>query len=73
MSEGSEYELTSDELREIVGREARRRHGISGEDFIRLVQTGDVYDECGESDDLVALVRLLPEGDFVLAGGGDAA
>jgi hypothetical protein len=59
-------EVSDDEIRAVVDRMARRRHGISGEEFVRLVRDGQVHELCGGSADIVSLVRLLPEGDFAL-------
>ena len=39
---------------------------MSGDSFIHAVMSGKVFEKCGGSADIVALVRLLPEGDFSL-------
>jgi len=59
-------DLSESDIRDVIDREARRRHGISGDEFIALVGSGEVDERCGTSADLVGLVRILQAGDFVL-------
>jgi len=64
--QSQDLEFTADEIHAAIDRMARARHDMSGEAFIEAVRTGAVHDECGGSADIVALVRLLPEGAYTL-------
>jgi hypothetical protein len=57
-----DLELTHDEIVALIEREAHRRYGLSAAAFVAQYRDG-TFDECGGAADLVALARMLPEGD----------
>jgi len=54
----TEIILSRDEIVALIEREAQKRYGINGAEFVRQVRDG-TFDECGNAADLIGLARLL--------------
>jgi hypothetical protein len=56
----NEFEVSPDEVRSILDKEARARLGVSGEELLRSYEAGEIRDS-SEIADLLILADLLRE------------
>jgi len=56
----NEYEISAEEIHDILDAEARKRRGVSGEELLRAYEAGEIEDS-SEITDLLILADLLRE------------